>query len=349
MKKKAYSHITITVLVALTTLAAVCDVVKGNGYDNFTIIVLPDTQNYVRQGYQEIFTNQTQWIMNNKDTLNIKFVMHEGDIVYHWNNGTQWGYANTSMSILDDNDIPYSVVPGNHDHENYHTDGSTYYYNQYFPVSRFSSEPWWGGNYSQNDNNYQLMTIGGDDYIFLSLDYCPSNDEIVWANDTLTDHSDRKAILTTHAYLNDTGARTAGGCADTRYIWDDLIRHHENLQIVLCGHMHTDDGEANRTDNNLAGKPVHQMLADYQDYGQGGDGWLRILEFAPAEDKIYVRTYSPYLNQYGSEFVLDYEMTSGPPASTGGAPGFEPGLFAIIFAALIAGLLLQKPRTKHIY
>ena len=273
---------------------------------SFSIIVLPDTQVYSLY-YPEIFTNQTQWIINNKDSLNIQFVIHEGDIVNNWNSTPEWDNANYSLSLLDKN-TPYSVIPGNHDH-------STTKYNEYFPVARFSSNSWWGGNYSENDNNYQLLTIGQDDYLFISLDFCPTSDEIKWANEILTNHSNRKVILTTHAYLDDTTeTRTPHTCGNTDYIWNDLVKQYDNLKIVLCGHEHDpgEDGQAYRMDYNLAGKPVHQILADYQDSPSGGNGWLRIMEFVPSEDKIYVKTYSPYLNKYNTDsaaqFTLNYEM-----------------------------------------
>ena len=273
--------------------------------DEFTIIALPDTQKY-SQSYPHIYMSQTQWIIDNKDSLNIVFVLHEGDIVQNWNSITEWDRADSSMSLLDDN-VPYSVVPGNHDHEGASTSGSTSYYNTYFPVSRFNSESWWGGNFHDNDNNYQLLTIGEDDYIFLNIDYCPSSDELAWADSVLDSYPNRKAILTTHRYLEGDGSRN--GCGNS--IWTNLVNGHSNLQIVLCGHVHT---EARRVDNNQAGKPVYQMLADYQDRTNGGNSWLRILTFVPLEDKIYVKTYSPYLDQYetdhDSEFTLDYEMTS---------------------------------------
>lgn len=282
---------------------------------SFTIVILPDTQKYVLKGhYPEIFTNQTQWIAANKDMLNIKFVIHLGDIVDTWDSEIEWNYADASMSILDENNIPYSVVPGNHDHQRGNTDASAAYYNNYFSVSRFSDKDWWGGNYNRNENNYQLMTIEGNDFIFLSLDWCPSEDEIQWANDILRSFSERKAILTTHGYLDDksSGRKGVHGCDDTNYIWNDLIKYYPNLQIVLCGHEHDEDGEALRTDLNLAGKPVYQILADYQGYSNGGDGWLRILKFVPSEDKIYVKTYSSYLNRYDKDetgwFALDYDI-----------------------------------------
>jgi uncharacterized repeat protein (TIGR02543 family) len=58
---------------------------------------------------------------------------------------------------------------------------------------------------------------------------------------------------------------------------------------------------------------VYQVEADYQGDSNGGNGWLRLLEFHPLEDKIYVQTYSPYLKSYetdsDSQFTLDYDMT----------------------------------------
>ena len=49
----------------------------------FSLVLLPDTQNYTREIYgatRDIFTAQTQWIVDHKDELNIAFVLHEGDI-----------------------------------------------------------------------------------------------------------------------------------------------------------------------------------------------------------------------------------------------------------------------------
>ena len=53
--------------------------------------------------------------------------------------------------------------------------------------------------------------------------------------------------------------------------------------MVLNGHY---PGEGRRTDNNACGDPVHQVLSDYQERSNGGDGWLRIMTFTPAENRI---------------------------------------------------------------
>ncbi len=77
---------------------------------------------------------------------------------------------------------------------------------------------------------------------------------------------------------------------------------------MLSGHVH---GEARRTDV-VDGRTVFQMLADYQERASGGEGWLRILRFVPGDNKVYVQTYSPWLNRFetdaDSEFSLDFPM-----------------------------------------
>ena len=69
----------------------------------------------------------------------------------------------------------------------------------------------------------------------------------------------------------------------------------ENIQLVVCGHI---SGRGFRTDRNDAGRDVHQMLFDAQSMGggyegNGGDGWLRLLEFDPDGVTVRVKTFSP--------------------------------------------------------
>ncbi len=285
--------------------------------ERFTIIVLPDTQKYA-ENYPEIFDKQTEWIINQKEKRNIVFVSHEGDIVENWDSEKEWKNIDFSLSKLDGR-IAYGLLPGNHDMSQ---SRQTDYYNQYFSVSRFGNYDWWGGNYpsDSNNNNYQLFSIGKDDYIILHLEFCPTLDVIDWANQILKENSKRRAIITTHGYLNGEAKRNIhvsskqkGGCGsspdNTQYLWDKLIFLNPNVFLVLSGHVHS---EARRTDKNIFKEPVYQLLADYQDRKNGGNGWLRIIEFVPEEDKIFVKTYSPYLNKFerdkDSNFLLNYDM-----------------------------------------
>jgi len=283
----------------------------------FEIIVLPDTQYYVDSlngGEPAMFTAQTQWIADNIAGRNIVFVAHEGDITQNGTTG-EYDLAQESLSRIDpglpllpspsgDPLVPYGLLRGNHD-------SSSTNYNAYFPYTRYEGLSWYGGHYpsNANDNSFALISAGGVDFVILSLSYNPDSSEIDWARGVLQAHSDRIAILVTHSYLDTSGALTTdGGTA----IYDGLVNTPDvqNVRIVLCGHRH---GEVVRTET-INGRTVHQILADYQDYGSGGNGYLRIMRFVPAEGRIDVQTYSPYVDAWytdaDSEFTLDFPMVS---------------------------------------
>jgi len=73
--------------------------------------------------------------------------------------------------------------------------------------------------------------------------------------------------------------------------------------MVFAGHIGVPDNPkahvAFRTDTNAGGKKVQQMVFNAQAlgggwYGNGGDCWLRILEFMPDGKTVKVKTFSPF-------------------------------------------------------
>ena len=278
--------------------------------ENFTIVVLPDTQGY-SQNYPWIFNNQTQWIADNVESLNIVFAAQLGDLVNIPDNISQWENANQSMSKLDGK-VPWAVLLGNHDVYNYNRTN----FNIYFGVERFSEESWYGGAYnvSDNSNNYQLFSVSGNDYLILNLQYNPNDDVLRWASQIIDSYPDRKVIVSTHDYLMGflgLGQRSEIG----ERIWHGLIKQHaDQVFLVLCGHAGAEDLIADSINGNI----VYQMLADYQNSTYIESGWLRILTFAPSQGKVFVKTYSPILDKYKhdpqSEFTLDYNKAITPSA-----------------------------------
>ena len=272
----------------------------------FSIIVLPDTQNY-SQYYPALYTDQTQWIVNNRISLNIVYVGHVGDIVNTANSITQYDNADVAMSLLEDPDttgladgIPYGMLPGNHDL----LYASPLRYNDYFGVSRFSGRAYYAGHYgSDNYNNYSLISIGGMDFIIINLQFAPDSSVLNWADGLLKTHSNRRGIVLSHSILN-TGI-TALWTSEGQNIFNAL-NDNPNLFLMLCGHMH---GENRRVDTGTNGNTIHTILADYQSLPpNGGNGFLRIMEFESYNNQINVTTYSPTLNQYGTQFSLTYNM-----------------------------------------
>jgi hypothetical protein len=282
---------------------------------DFTVVVLPDTQ-YYSESFPTIFTAQTQWIMQNRDTLNVEYVAHVGDIVNVATQINQWNNANAAMSLLETpvagfpDGMPYCPSVGNHDIA---SGGNTTNFNTYFGVSRFQGREYYGGHFgSDNDNHFNLFSAGGMDFIVVSLEYDTTPDQPVldWADALLKANPNRRAIVATH-YGVGTGNPASFG-TQGQAIYDNL-KDNPNLFLIVCGHV---CGEGQRADV-FEGRTVRTILTDYQCRTNGGDGWLRTMTFSPANDTITFKTYSPTLNQFetdaDSQFTLPYDMP-GPVA-----------------------------------
>ncbi len=279
-----------------------------NTADPFTFIALPDTQFYSER-FPAFFNAQTQWIVNNRDALNIKYVMHLGDIVQTATVIPQWVNADTAMSIVDLlPDLPYGLTVGNHDQAGNPT--ATTNYNLFFPYSRYMGvSPWYGGHHgNDNDNSYLLFSAGGMDFIAIHFEYDTSPEQPVldWADSLLKTHADRRGIVVTHHLVN-TG-NPANFSTQGAAIYQAL-KENPNLFLMHGGHV---IGEGRREDT-FNGNKIYSLLADYQGRPNGGDGWLRIYEFRPADNLIRVQTYSPTLDRFevdaNSQFSLDYDMS----------------------------------------
>jgi hypothetical protein len=271
---------------------------------NFTLAVIPDTQNYSDYRYQrssnppflfdqgDIFQRQTAYIAANAASAGgtIAFAVHVGDLVQ--NMGTQpseWSIADSAMSRLD-GILPFGVVPGNHDYDKSWSDptdkaprvdgGSTY--NKFFgPDSKhFKGKSWYGSSFNSGLNSWATFQAGGKTFLFLGLELEPSDQAIDWAQKVLDAHKELPTILVTHEYLSLRDEFTAPGIAyrlEDKYrlgmnrntpqqLWDKLISKNKQVFLVLCGHNYDGgpNGENARTDADADGFKVYQLLSDYQ-------------------------------------------------------------------------------------
>jgi hypothetical protein len=314
---------------------------------DFTIGTLPDTQYYSENlnGRSRHFFAQTQWYVDHRDTLNLAFVSHLGDIVDKGDNNTanrqnnlpEWLVADAAMKTIEDRvatlrayGIPWGVAPGNHDTSpNGDATGTSLYYNQFFGLDRFAGRPYYGGHYgTNNNNNYQLFSASGLDFVIVHLAYdiralSLYQPVLDWADTVLKAHPNRRAIVTSHWIVN-TGY-PATFSPQGRLIYDHL-KNNPNLFLLLCGHI---NGEGRRSDV-YQGRTVYSVLQDYQSRANGGDSWLRTFTFSPARNAIFARTYSPSLDRAesdaDSEFTLPHDMQGAltdwiPLGSVGVAAG----------------------------
>jgi len=157
---------------------------------------------------------------------------------------------------------------------------------------------------------YEFTSPQGKKFLILVLEFAPRDEILEWAKKTVDPekYANHTVILLTHSYLNARNEhieREGYQLLGPNYgaaIWQKLVQPSKNILLVLSGHIgRPNDPAAHlgfRTDTNIAGKKVQQMTFNAQAlgggwHGNGGDGWLRILEFLPDGKTIMVKTFSP--------------------------------------------------------
>ena len=303
------------------------------GSQKFTVIGLPDTQNY-SELYPEIFYDQTAWVIQQRYLRNIRYVNHYGDVVQHADILSEWEVGDTAMLVLDLDDLPYGINAGNHDitpngspFENYIPEN----YVEFFGPQRYADFPWYRGASDSGMSSYQIIEGGGIEFLMLQIECDGPRRELEWAQSVLDLNRDKPVMMTTHRYMQDAEDYTAGvplvdsgrypdvwytfegvysdGGLRSNEIWDFFIRRNPQIFMVNCGHFHE---EFRQQSTNVFGNPVHEVLADYQDDPNGGNGWLRIMEFDVLGNQINIDSYSPWLDQFRSadesQFSLDVDF-----------------------------------------
>jgi hypothetical protein len=326
------------VIVLAGPLAVACAITP-----TFTVVALPDTQIYSVQ-YPDIFVSQTQWIVDNQASENTRYVAHQGDIVDNRftepNEAQQWANATNAMYRLDSTSprLPWGTATGNHDFP------STSSYLTYFGPSHFSGQPWYGGSYSRS--SYQTFAAGGRDYLVLNIQDAWGSGVLGWARGVLNANLEKPTIVNVHEYMNSDGRYNQG-----IPLWNNLVNLNSQIFMVLCGHW---GDERKQISTNAAGKPVYELLADYQDDPMGGNGYMRLLQFDEANSAIHVKTFSPcdttggpcgtYRTGPSSQFDLPIDF-NGRLGAAVHAP--EPGQLALLATGLAS--LLAHTRRKRRY
>lgn len=242
----------------------------------------------------------------------------------------QWEYVSKVFARLDGK-VPYIAATGNHDYSINKEGQRTSRFKDFFNTERnFLNQKILVQNTRNEDGipslenaAYELKNVNGRDYLFLTVEYGPRDTVMSWARRiaALEQYKNHRIILVTHNYLNNRNKHTSSDVTWVTWepyninnviqrgplvklpaannglqIWEKLVKVSSNIEMVLCGHV---SGDGYRMDKNDAGKKVHQILFDSQSmggggrYGNGGDGWIRILEFFPDNKTVKLKTFSP--------------------------------------------------------
>lgn len=300
--------------------------------DDFTVVIMPDTQNYTQNGgagnsNMSHYYAQTEWVAANRDKHKIVAVLHNGDIVQHGNIPSyeyEWERAESAMSKLEGkwpkypHGVPYGLAVGNHDNgASFHDNkpNSTAMFNKYFGVKRFEGRDYYGGHYGQkNDNSWIKVRAGNLEVVAVNFEYRGALGQdpkiLGWGRDVFKQFPQALGIVNSHYILRADGTFSAEG----KQIYN-AMKGVRNVQLMTSGHIK--DHRRRRTDKHL-GNVIHSILADYQHDSEpgcfGGCGYMRLWHFSPMKNELFVRTYSPSLKKYWStpaeEFKLNVDLSA---------------------------------------
>lgn len=265
------------------------------------------------------------WILENKEEKKIAHVFHLGDITDD-STDAEWERAKEQYLRLND-EIPYSFVRGNHDKIDD--------YNRHMSYEEFGHLV--DGAFESNMcNTYQTITVEGINYLILNLDLTASDFVLDWANEIVESHPDYNVIVNTHLYLTRTGKRMTSlpynSVNSAEQLWEKFISQHENIVMVFCGHIATDQIIVSK-DTGIHGNEVTQILVDpqYTDLHYSGTGMVALLHFSNGGSRVDVEYYSTVKEQYfllSNQFSFDVHTvtpaTSDAPVVEVVVPETEP-------------------------
>ena len=250
-----------------------------------------------------------EYVINEKPS----YALISGDLVQSTIDRQEWDDV---MEYLIDpileNEIPLGVSSGNHDvgglnavnpnGSNGLDDALVYdYYGEYVGETKFNNNFYYGEGFENNRSHYDLMDIAGHKFMFLHLGWGSSiygvhvsSKDINWAKTVLEKNKDRTVVLSTHEYLNATGARTATGA----YVFECLVEEYENIKFVFSGHINGSSSKIDLLDDNNDGmkdRTVLQLLTDYQEEENlYGSTFVRLIKLYSEYGNILFDIYSPF-------------------------------------------------------
>ena len=238
----------------------------------------------------------------------------------------QWEAVSHSLSYLDGK-VPYIACQGNHDigyisAEHRYSQMPDYVYPERNPLIMkhlVATAPNWQNVHTLENAAYEFSDDVWGKILVLAMEFGPRDEILQWASELISrpEYAQHKVIVLVHSFLLPDGTRIE----DEKWykvsphnwpqaVWEKLVYPSKNIALVLCGHTGAPpkfdaagtadyrSTSALRVDKAADGRDIPQMMFNSQNgdgdwNGNGGDCWLRILEFKPDGKTISVSTFSP--------------------------------------------------------
>lgn len=291
-----------TVWLTEEEMQAIRDTNSSEKNYDYAIAVIGDPQ-YATRLYPKTVRTMYQWLADNKESKNIQYVIGLGDLTDQCQ-GSEWTEATDALKILENANLEYTFVRGNHDkgqsiETEYKPTIAPELYDALFANNQFYTNQFKenGGFYEEGSvvNVYRTLTLGDDNWLIIALDFKADEAVRAWACNVLESHPDHRAIIVTHEYLGASGDPTSYG----KSLWNDVASKYANVEMVLSGHISWDDININQA-QGINGNTVTQMLIDPQriDYNLGGVGLVAMFYFRENGEIIDIEYFSTVKKSY---------------------------------------------------
>lgn len=224
--------------------------------------------------------------------------------------------------------IGWITTPGNHDYDDECAmTRNLAYYNKYFSYDEISKFDYFGGAYKvgQTQNAYYLFEACGVPYLVISVEFGADNDVLDWANKVVSSYPNCRVIVDTHTYIGGDGEIIGRGKphAASTYPWvnyvqindpvemyEKFISQHENIFMVLSGHVPSDDILVKESVGKHGNKII-QLLIDAQGVlASGSESILSMITFDELNQTIginYVSTTNKKLYNVQNQFEYSFK------------------------------------------
>lgn len=285
----------------------------------------------------EVLSCMLDWVRANRDALHIRVVLQVGDLVNNnsadqWERirrcFTRLDGVLPYMMCLGNHDLGWGGRANTR---------KTLFNRYFRLSENSSNEVVYGGGLfpGRLENAWFRLRAGQEEIIILALEFGPRRIVLDWARSVLRRFRERPLWVLVHEYMDRRSALLSGDGMATRStpltpanahlywlggtnepaccgseVWQHLLRRHPGTEFVFSGHYYCWDkgplgffvsrqgiASSYRLDHRPGARSVHQLMFNAQWIKNGGDGWLRILEFLPDGHRVRVRTFSPYLWQ----------------------------------------------------
>lgn len=293
--------------------------------NDYNMAYFPDTQ-YEIEDSPQTMTEDVKWLIHNAEANRIKAVTHLGDVVQVDDSKDENDRALNIFSQLYMNKVALFMQPGNHD---FYNSGGDFGEHSYDGVSDYYRNNWGSesdyvknfGNYVEdaqltNDSpsglsSYMIYNAGSYKYMVISLAWNQYEDNAVnkndfnWFENVLKEHQDIPTIVTSHTLFACSPTDPSAIALDNSNedgqngtkVWN-VVKKYDQVFLMIAGHNH---GAGMMTLTNDKGNSVYGVLADYQFAYNGGNGWMKMMEYNEKQNKIYISTFSPYAASLSAE------------------------------------------------